>query len=77
MGSDSLDKYNEQKGLSVRQKVAITLCLAISFFLICAVFLFDLNSPDQKMTDNHQNEEEEQDEDYWMDEEDIDDDWEY
>ena len=75
MGSDSLDKYNEQKGLSVRQKVAIILCLAISCFLIYAVYMFELNNPSQKMTENH--EEEEQDEDYWMDEEDLEDDWDY
>ena len=77
MGSDSLDKYNEQNGLSVRQKVAIILCLAISCFLVSAVYMFDLNNPDQKMAENHQNDEEEQDEDYWMDEEDLVDDWDY
>lgn len=77
MGSDSLDKYNEQNGLSVRQKVAVILCLAISCFLVYAVYMFDLSNPDQKMAENHQNDEEEQDEDYWMDEEDLVDDWDY
>ena len=78
MGSDSLDKYNEeQKGLSVRQKVTLILCLAISSFLLYALYMFYLNLPDQKTAENHQNDDEEQDEDYWMDEEDIEDDWDY
>ena len=79
MGSDQLEKYNEeQAGLSVRQKLAIILCLAISGFLLYAVYLFYLNLPDHKMAENHPNDdEEEQDEDYWMDEEDLEDDWDY
>ena len=78
MGSDSLDKYNEQTGvLSVRQKVAIILCLAITCFLLYAVYLLYLNNPDHKVAEDHHHDEEEEDEDYWMDEEDLEDEWEY
>ena len=77
MGSDSLEKYEEQQGLSVRQKVAIILCLAISCALLYALYMFDLNQPGGKTAEKPENDNEEEDEDYWMDEEDLEDEWEY
>ena len=78
MASDALDKFSENNStFSARHKIAIILCLSISCAILFAVYVFDLNSRGEEKSEHQHTMNEEEDDDYWLDEEDIVDDWDY
>ena len=74
MASDALDKYKDETVIfTARHKIVIMLCFSISAALLFGVFLYSYHKVSHASDgqDDH-----EEDEDYWMDEEDILDDFE-
>lgn len=74
MASDALDKYKDERVIfSARHKIVIMLCFSISAALLFGVFLYSHYKVSHG-DDGHDVHEE--DDDYWMDEEDLLDDFE-
>ena len=74
MTSDAVDKYDHDKIVfSARHKIAIMICFSLSAALLLGVFMMSYHKVSQEKVDENEHEE---DEDYWMDEEDIIDDFE-
>ena len=83
MASDALDKY-ETRTFTARHKIAIMICFFISAAILFAVFLFyqgQKSSPGGQKRhfhgDGHNHDDHDPDEEeWWMDDEDFEDDWE-
>ena len=78
MGSDAVEKYHEEtRAFSAKHKIAILICFFISGAIILSVFMFNVNTAkntEESVPDDDFDEYD--DEDYWMEEQDIIDDFE-
>ena len=79
MGSDAVEKYqDETRTFSAKHKIAILICFSLSAALILSVFMFKVNSVKntEETVPADDDFDEYEDPDYWMEEQDIIDDFE-
>ncbi len=76
MGSDAVEKYEEEtRPFSAKHKIAILICFSLSAALILSVFMINVKNTEETVPADDDFDEYE-DPDYWMEEQDIIDDFE-
>ena len=76
MGSDAVEKYqDETRTFSAKHKIAILICFSLSAALILSVFMINVKNTEETVPADDDFDEYE-DPDYWMEEQDIIDDFE-
>ena len=76
MGSDAVEKYEEEtRPFSAKHKIAILICFSLSAALILSVFMINVKNTEETVPAADDFDEYE-DPDYWMEEQDIIDDFE-
>ena len=76
MGSDAVEKYHEEtRAFSAKHKIAILICFSLSAALILSVFMINVKNTEETVPADDDFDEYE-DPDYWMEEQDIIDDFE-